>query len=139
MDAQVSTFMEITSVEDPQVASNFLEMSGGDIDTAVSLFFEHGADLGATTGTGSGSGNNHNNDITSHNDVMDTDNDAAMAERLQNEMYQQQQHQQQDEVRRPIEPMHDQLVDFGMGMGGMGMGMGMPGMPGMGMGGERGI
>ncbi|GMG40007.1 unnamed protein product [Ambrosiozyma monospora] len=131
MDAQVSTFMEITSVEDPQVASNFLEMSGGDIDTAVSLFFEHGADLGATTTAGSG--NNHNNDITSNNDavsMMDTDNDAAMAERLQNEMYQQQ--QQQDEVRRPIEPMHDQLVHFGMGMGGMGI-------PGMGMGGERGM
>lgn len=42
---EIATFMQITGVEDESVASQYLEMSGSNLDTAVSLYFENGTSL----------------------------------------------------------------------------------------------
>ncbi|SCU91713.1 LADA_0F11584g1_1 [Lachancea dasiensis] len=38
----IDTFMAITSAESSELAQHFLEMAGGNLETAISLFFEHG-------------------------------------------------------------------------------------------------
>ncbi|AOA63208.1 UBX domain-containing protein 5 [Komagataella phaffii CBS 7435] len=83
--SSVDTFLAITNTEDAAVAQQFIEMAGGDIDTAVSLFFEHGTDATATD----------NNPVRS---------DEQLAQDLQNDAY-------NDEVRAPIQPVTEQLVD----------------------------
>ena len=118
MDEQCAQFMDITSVSDPAVAASFLEMSGGDLQTAVGLFFEHGAGIATDTTA----------PTTTTTENADADADAELANRLQQEMYQEQEQQQQleDEVRQPIQPTHDTLLpqEFGFGAP-MGMNMGM--------------
>lgn len=61
-DELVSSFMAFTSCSDPSRAASYLEMSGGDLQTAVGLYMEHeqgGSDSaargGATTGGASSS------------------------------------------------------------------------------------
>ena len=58
-DEQVSQFMSITGSADPEAANTYLEMSGGDLGTAVGLYMEHntgggggGAGFGAMDGGG---------------------------------------------------------------------------------------
>ncbi|ODV87978.1 hypothetical protein CANARDRAFT_178814, partial [[Candida] arabinofermentans NRRL YB-2248] len=87
MDEQISFFMDVTSTEDPVLAQQFLEMSGGDIESAVSLYFEHGPSITANAGSSSA---------------------AAIAQRFQQSIYQED--AREEEVRRPIAPVHDQLV-----------------------------
>lgn len=101
-----AVFMSITSVDDPQIAAQFLEMSGGNLEHAVSLFFEHGAGIAEPQ-------------IQEETNDLDTaESDAQMAERIQNEMYQTtnggntQVNDDFDEfgVRRPIEPTRETLI-----------------------------
>mmetsp|Transcript_54369 Transcript_54369/g.65439 ORF Transcript_54369/g.65439 Transcript_54369/m.65439 type:complete len:627 (+) Transcript_54369:36-1916(+) len=54
-DALISEFLSFTGSEDVARAASYLEMSGGNIETAVSLFMEHsqqGGDSGAGGGVG---------------------------------------------------------------------------------------
>lgn len=109
MDDHIALFMDITSATDANVAAQFLDMAGGNLDTAVGLYFEHGA--GSVAGAAT-------TEATSNNE--DEDGDAGLASRLQQEMY-------EEPVRQPIEPTYDTLVpqDYGYGMGtGTGIGMG---------------
>jgi UBX domain-containing protein 7 len=54
-DEEVSHFMAVTGSADPDQAATYLEMSGGDLETAVGLFMEHnhggGGGLGGLGGT----------------------------------------------------------------------------------------
>lgn len=100
-----AVFMSITSVEDPQIASQFLEMAGGNLEHAVSLFFEHGAGIAETS---------NQEEVTPSEPE---ESDAQMAERLQQEMYQTTNgnaaaNDDFDEfgVRRPIEPTRETLI-----------------------------
>lgn len=121
MDEQLSLFMDITSVSDPTVASNFLEMSGGDLSTAVGLYYEHGAGAGQGSGAGSGADNpvSIGDDVASPNVRANEEDDFEMANRLQREMYEQQQ-TTDNEVRQPIMPTHDTLLPQEYGFGGLG-------------------
>ena len=61
-DEQLSQFMSITGCVDPERAKSYLEMAGGHLETAVSLYLEHtgggegvggvGGDSGGGNGTG---------------------------------------------------------------------------------------
>jgi hypothetical protein len=56
-DELVSSFMAFTSCSDPSRAASYLEMSGGDLQTAVGLYMEHeqggnGAQVDAGSGRG---------------------------------------------------------------------------------------
>jgi hypothetical protein len=112
MSELVDTFLAITGSTDPTTAQNFLEMSGNDLDVAISLFFEHGAG----GGNAGGAGNSHShvaNDAfqDNHDDPFETD--AQMAERLQNEAYKSQQGSAApavDEPRAPMEARHERLI-----------------------------
>jgi hypothetical protein len=61
-DELVSQFMSFTGIADPERAASYLEMSGGDLQVAVSLYMEHeapgGSGGGASMGGGGGGGNN---------------------------------------------------------------------------------
>lgn len=100
---QTDTFLAVTNLLDAAVAALFLEMAGGDLETAVALFYEHG---GAAAGLNTGS-------------ALPAVDDAAFAELLQREQY-----QQREEVREADRNahFHDTLVEgFGPVGGGMGM------------------
>lgn len=92
MSEEVDLFMAVTGCEDPSMAQNFLEMAQNNMDTAVSLYYEHGP---------SGGGNSTNNDLSN---VGSGEDDEALAQRLQNEAY-------QDNTRAPDEARHERLVD----------------------------
>lgn len=100
MSEQVDTFLAITGSSDGKVAEHFIDMAGGDIETAISLFFEHGPSITTQT-TGSGAGAS-----ASPQPQSNVDDDAALAERLQNEAYQ----SQQAEPRAPDQAVHETLV-----------------------------
>lgn len=103
MEDLIPIFMDITSVADTKVAQQFLEMSGGDIETAVSLYFEHGQSLGSIS---SAVEEKRGADVA--NDVQD---DEELAQKLQQELYKQNDDGfTQNEIRRPIEPTHDTLI-----------------------------
>lgn len=51
-DEQVSQFMSVTGSADPEAANTYLEMSGGDLGTAVGLYMEHNAGGGGGAGFG---------------------------------------------------------------------------------------
>ena len=55
-DEQVSQFMSVTGSADPEAANTYLEMSGGDLGTAVGLYMEHNMGVGAGGGAGGGGG-----------------------------------------------------------------------------------
>ena len=54
-DEQVSQFMSVTGSADPTQAASYLEMSGGNLETAVGLYMEHQGGGGGGVGGGSGS------------------------------------------------------------------------------------
>ncbi|ODQ81867.1 hypothetical protein BABINDRAFT_6506 [Babjeviella inositovora NRRL Y-12698] len=126
MDEQIDTFLAITGSSDNSVAKQFLEMAGGDLETAIALFFEHG---GAQVG-GNGS------------TVSQTaDEDAEFAQQLQREAY-----QEPRDVRDADSNAHyhDTLVDDGMdgfSFGGLGrlMPQNAPTLAMFGNGGNRGV
>lgn len=100
LDELIPTFLDITSTDDPVIARSFLEMSDGDLQTAVGLFFENpgaGAGVGGDTRPSSG----------------EPEEDEEVARRMQEQMY------GQDEVRQPMVPVHEQLVsDYNYGFNG---------------------
>lgn len=49
-DSNISSFLAITGSADVTQATHYLEMSGGSLDMAVSLFLEHNGSAGATSG-----------------------------------------------------------------------------------------
>jgi hypothetical protein len=98
MSEQVDSFMAFTGCGDASMAENFLEMAQGDLETAISLFYDHGPSSNNNI-------NNNNNNNSSGDDVSSNmDNDIALAERLQNEAY-------QDSTRAPDEARHERLID----------------------------
>lgn len=88
---RVAEFMAITGAENGDLANQFIDMAGGDLETAISLFFEHGGNsqLGAAT---------------------QGDND--LAQRLQNEAYGGQNAGNDDDyVRPPDQARHETLAE----------------------------
>ena len=55
-DGTISSFLAITGISDVTQASSYLEMSGGDLETAVGLYLEHNAAGSANAGAGAGAG-----------------------------------------------------------------------------------
>lgn len=102
MDDLIPVFMDITSVADTQVAQQFIEMAGGDLETAVGLYFEHGASAAIPT-------ESSNNEGVSGNENTPAVDDEQLAQQLQQELYKQQD-TGVEEIRRPIEPTRDTLV-----------------------------
>lgn len=98
-DNEINEFMAITSTDNAELAKQFVEMAGGNLETAISLFFEHG-----------GNALLRNNDTTSNSNPSPIiDDDEDLAQRLQNEAYQQQ--TESDFVRPPDEARHETLAD----------------------------
>lgn len=50
-DELVSHFMAVTGISDAEKATSYLEMSGGDLETAVGLYMEHEQTAGVVSGT----------------------------------------------------------------------------------------
>ncbi|CAI4058901.1 DNA protein crosslink repair co-factor UBX5 SKDI_04G5420 [Saccharomyces kudriavzevii IFO 1802] len=99
-------FMAITGADDAAIATQFIEMADGNLDTAISLFFENGgAALLSSNNTPAPS-----NSASTATVSADADADAQLAERLQREAYQQQQHDE-DYVRPPDEARHEVLTE----------------------------
>ncbi|CAI4058887.1 hypothetical protein SKDZ_04G5310 [Saccharomyces kudriavzevii ZP591] len=98
-------FMAITGADDAAIATQFIEMADGNLDTAISLFFENGgAALLSSNNTPAP------NSASTATVSADADADAQLAERLQREAYQQQQHDE-DYVRPPDEARHEVLTE----------------------------
>lgn len=98
MSEHTDTFMAITGCEDGAVAEQFLDMAGGDLETAISLFYEHGPSV---------VGSSNINNVPGGNDqgiVGDEDADRQFAESLQN------QYHQEEPTRAPDEARHETLV-----------------------------
>lgn len=127
MSELIDMFLEITSTTDKDIATNFLEMSGNNLETAVALYFEHGATASSNNNNNNnisnidsgdaGSSNITSSNSTNRNTPAPGEDDEAFAQRLQNEMYQQDggnhnsdNNSGNDEPPRPIEPIHDQLL-----------------------------
>ncbi|QLG72001.1 hypothetical protein HG535_0C03540 [Zygotorulaspora mrakii] len=98
---QLDNFVAITSAENEDLAKHFIEMAGGDLETAIALFFEHG---GNSQLTGHNSSNSLNRETSA---TANVNNDEQMAQRLQGEAYQ----EDEDMVRPPDEARHETLVD----------------------------
>ncbi|KAI5951957.1 ubx2 [Candida jiufengensis] len=71
MDEQIPTFLAVTGIEDESIAKQFLEVTGGDLELAVTLYMESGQH-------GGGNSNNNNNTATS---------DESYAKQLQEQAY----------------------------------------------------
>ena len=55
-DEEITKFISFTGASDVSKARSYLEMSGGDLQTAVALYLEHSGGGGAGPGTGTGAG-----------------------------------------------------------------------------------
>ncbi|CCG21171.1 Ubx5 protein [Candida orthopsilosis Co 90-125] len=113
MDDQVPTFLAVTGVEDESVATQFLDVAGGDLELAVTLYMESGQHGGGSHNNGS-SNNRSNNGL----------DDEAYAQQLQEQAY------GGNDVREADTTVHrhDTLVDSFPGFGGGMMGQ-MPRPP----------
>ncbi|CAG62378.1 uncharacterized protein GVI51_M01221 [Nakaseomyces glabratus] len=99
---KINNFLVITAVEDADVARQFLDMAGGDVDTAISLYFEHGVSGLPSGGADAGAGTSGASSSVAH-----AESDSALAERLQQEAYQ----EPQTDVRPPDEARHETLAE----------------------------
>lgn len=93
--------MAITDCADSQMAQQFIEMASGDLNTAISLYFEHGAGVSHPT-----TSNATHDDNPAQSDALD---DTALAERLQNEENMQQ--PEGEQVRAPMEFRQEMLTE----------------------------
>lgn len=102
---QIDTFIAVTS-SDGDTAKKYLDFSGGDLEAAITFFFEGGGSTTAATSTTTNT--NANNSVTPNPNpaIADPDADAELAQRLQNEAY-------QDDVRAPDQARTERLVDDG--------------------------
>ncbi|QLQ80912.1 hypothetical protein HG537_0E02670 [Torulaspora globosa] len=95
---QIDSFIAITSAENDELARHFIEMAGGDLQTAIALFFEHGGNsqlrrqAGDSGQTGTDFGGN---------------NDEDVAHRLQAEAYR----NEEEFVRAPDQARHETLAE----------------------------
>lgn len=101
-DEAVSQFLAITGSSDPSSAKSYLEMSGGDVQTAIGLFLEHSGPS-STSGPSSSSGGSSGG--------------AGFGAA--------------PDVRAPDQTQTMRLMDDGMGSGGLGMGGRMGGHGGL--------
>lgn len=122
MDDQVPTFLAVTGVEDESVATQFLDVAGGDLELAVTLYMESGQHGGASTNNGSHNNSSNNNNSIGHGH----DDDEAYAKQLQEEAY----GAAGNDVREADANVHrhETLVDSFPGFGGGMMGQ-MPRPP----------
>lgn len=95
---QIDNFVAITSAENNELAKHFIEMAGGDLQTAIALFFEHG-------------GNSQLRNQPGNSNQSGTDfgasNDGDLAQRLQEEAYR----NEEDFVRAPDQARHETLAE----------------------------
>lgn len=95
---QIDNFVAITSAESEELAKHFIEMAGGDLQTAISLFFEHGGNSQLTNQPG------HSG---STGGGFNSQNDGDLAQRLQEEAYR----NGEDFVRAPDQARHETLAE----------------------------
>ncbi len=107
LDDLIPTFLDITSTDDVQVARSYLEMSDGNLDTAVNLFFENGG-TGAVTGNARDTGSS--TQPSANSNVNTTESDEDLARKLQRQMYEDGTPSNGDNVRQPIQAVHEQLI-----------------------------
>ncbi|KAI5960593.1 ubx2 [Candida pseudojiufengensis] len=104
MDEQIPTFLAVTGQEDESIAKQFLEVAGGDLELAVTLYMESGGNTNNNT-------NNGNN-----NEFQD---DESYAKQLQEQAYGGNGDDQVREADTNIH-RHETLIDsFGGFSGGM--------------------
>ncbi|CAL9730701.1 UBX domain-containing protein 5 [Monosporozyma unispora] len=104
MSEEINNFMAITDCADSEMAQQFIEMANGDLNTAISLYFEHGAGVTAPTTTSS-------NHVSGFNVNDNNNNDANLAKRLQKE------ENIQEAVRAPMEFRQEVLTEQPSGPG----------------------
>lgn len=81
-EGKVDEFMAITGADDAAIATQFIEMADGNLNTAISLFFENGgAALLSSNNTPTPS-----NSTPMAPTSVDSDADAQLAERLQRKL-----------------------------------------------------
>ena len=85
MDESIPTFLAVTGLEDESVAKQFLEVAGGDLELAVTLYMESGQHGGSKPSTTDN--NNNTSDSTNPITFANEDEDEAFAKRLQEEAY----------------------------------------------------
>lgn len=68
MPEDLDNFIAITDCRDSQLAQRFLEMGNGDLNTAISLYYEHGVSHNNPTTTTSGGGGDNDNAESSRNE-----------------------------------------------------------------------
>lgn len=101
MDNDIATFLAFTGTEDEATAKRFLDLTGNNIEYAVQLFMESGANgPGGASGTSGGGGG--------------SSNDEDIAQRLQQEAYQENVREADANVHR-----HETLMDSWSDMAGM--------------------
>lgn len=127
MDAAIAQMVAFTDTT-PDRAQQYLQVTDGDVEQAVSLFFESGGgDLGGTTTTSaaapavaSGSGaaedpisidEDEMADVRQPRSTGGAEDDEAMARRLQEEMYGAT--GQEEDIRAPIARQTETLVGSG--------------------------
>lgn len=103
-DEQVSQFLMITGSEDGDVAKQFLDMSGNNLEVAISLFFENGGSRMVRAAQ------DPNREPSSAMPPYDTNGDEDLAQRMQNEAYQQGT-SNDDYIRPPDQAVHERLAD----------------------------
>lgn len=91
MDNDIATFLAFTGTEDSETAKRFLDIAGNNVEYAVQLFMESGATGGAPANT----------------------NDEDVAQRLQQEAYQENVREADSNVHRH-ETLMDSFSGFGM-------------------------
>lgn len=103
-DEDISTFQGVCGTDNDELSRHFLEMAGGNLETAISLFFEHGGErqLNSNSGNnnaGAGAGANTGGSGGLSGDV-------EFAEELQRQAY-----QDEDQYRAPDQARHETLVE----------------------------
>lgn len=102
-DETIGQFCAVTSAE-PSVAERYLAFTAGDLDTAVTLFFESGGQMGQDASVSTLADDRLSAAASSSGSVTNAEDDEAMARRLAQEWGGQ-------EVRAPIAPTRQVLQD----------------------------
>lgn len=99
MDSEIATFLAFTGTEDEATAKRFLDLTGNNVEYAVQLFMESGANGASGSSSGPNGGNS---------------NDGDVAQRLQQEAYQENVREADTNVHR-----HETLMDSWSDLGAM--------------------
>ncbi len=119
-DEDISTFQSVCGTENEELSRHFLEMAGGNIETAISLFFEHGGERQLNSAGSGGSGSNGGGNARIDSDLGDSGSamrsDVELAEELQRQAYQEGSGQGSGNgedygYRAPDQARHETLVD----------------------------